>query len=230
MKTSITIAASYRRFITKNQIAALLSAAVLMAGYQQARAGVVVSNLDPAEFGSIGYAEDLGQSVVTGGTPISLTSIEFAQSLGPTDGDSFAVYSRNADGTLGTELFDGFTLTFDSTSNITSATVNGSFSLQAETGYWFVLSNPDSTEWDYTSSPDYSARYGAALPEINTSYSYYEGQAFYFNLSQGAYSGPDLIQVNGQPLSVPEPSTAALIGLACSGALAFLRRQRSLAV
>ena len=189
-----------------------------------------MSNLDPAEFGTIGFAEDLGQSVITGNTPVSLTSIEFAQSDGPTDGDSFAVFSRNADGTVGTELFDDFALTFDSTSGVSSATVDGSFSLQANTGYWFLLSNPDLTEWDYTSDPGYSAQSGAVLPEIDTAYSFYEGTAGYFDLSQGEYSGPDLIQVNGQPLSVPEPSTAALIGLACVGGLNVLRRRRAEAV
>ena len=213
----------------KKQIAAFLSAAVLVVGQQQARAEVIVSNLDPAEFGSAGYGDALGQSVITGGTPVSLTSIEFAQSDGPNPGDSLAVYSRNADGTLGTELFDGFTLTLDSTLGIAFAQVDGSFSLQADTGYWFVLSNPDVTEWDFTSSTGYSTQDGATLPEVDTSYVLYEGTTYYFDLSQGEDSGPDLIQVNGQPLPVPEPSTVAFMGLACSGGLVFLRRRRTLA-
>jgi hypothetical protein len=213
----------------KKQIAAFLAAAVLTGAHQQARAAVIVSNLDPAEFGSTDFATALGQSVITGDITVSLTSVEFAQTSGATSGDSFAVYSRNTDGTLGAELFTGFSLTFDSVSDVTYATVTRSFTLQADTGYWFVLSNPTSTEWDHTSTPGYSSKNGATLPEADTTYTVKGSTASYSNLVGGTNPGPDLIQVNGQALPVPEPSAMVLVGLACAGGSVFWRRRRALA-
>ena len=217
----------------KKQFFALLCAATLGSLAQQARASVVVSNLDPANppFGEI--SPEIGQSLLTGNRPISLTSVQFLQTGGATAGESFAVYSRNADGTLGTSLFTGFTVGFDSASSDSTATVNSgtSFILQANTGYFFVLNGPsgNNISWTYTSSTDYAAAFGATLPNANTAFFSVGGTLSYRSLT-GTNGGPQEFQVNGSALpAVPEPSALAFIGLTLAGGVVVLARRRPVA-
>lgn len=208
----------------KKQIFAILSAVVLSAGAYQASASVVVSNLDPANPAFGENAPTIGEAMLTSNRPISLTSVMFLQTAATND-KSFTVYSRNADGTLGSALFADFTVGFDSTSSVTTATVNGSFTLQANTGYFFVLSSGTTTniEWTYTSSTDYASAFGATLPATNTSFFTTGGTTVYRTLAQG----PQEIQVNGNALpAVPEPSAGMFMGLVFTvGAGAILRRR-----
>ena len=60
-------------------------------------------------------------------------------SSGPTPGETFAVYSRNADGTVGNDLFNDFTLSYDSVSHNTTATATSPFIFQASTSYWLMM-------------------------------------------------------------------------------------------
>ena len=158
----------------------------------------------------------------------TLTSVEFPQTPdGQTSGESFAVYSRNSDGTVGSALFSGFALDFDSTSETTTATVEGSFTLQADTGYFFVLASNsmlNSVEWNYTKDTSYSSAFGATMPDANTSFTSVGTRTNYYSLSS---DGPQVIQVNGAPIAVPEPSAMTFVGLALAGGTVVLARRRS---
>ncbi len=209
----------------KKQLVTLFAVAFTGLMVQQSDASVVVSNLDPANTAFGFNAPEIGQSLLTGSRPISLTSVQFIQTGGLAAGETFSVYSRNTDGSVGSSLFSGFSLSFDSTMDTTTATVTGAFTLQANSGYYFVL-NSNSTsniEWSYTSSTDYAAAFGASLPVTKTSFDSVSGTTVYYNLSDG----PQLIQVNGTALAaVPEPSAYAFMGLALAGGVVLLARRR----
>ena len=214
----------------KQFLAVLFAAALIVAAIPQSRASVVVSNLDPANPAFGFNAPEIGQAMLTGNRPISLTSVMFLQTGGLASGESFAVYSRNTDGTLGTSLFTGFTVGFDSTTDISTATVTGAFTLQANSGYYFVLSSGSSSnvEWSYTSSTDYASAFGATLPATGDSSFDKIGSnpAIYYTLADG----PQEFQVNGTALpAVPEPSALAFIGLALGGGMIVLARRRLVA-
>ena len=212
----------------KNTLATFLSAVVLGLAAQTAHAAVVVSNIDPSTTAFGENSPEIGEALLTGTRPITLTSVEILQTGGAATGESIAVYSRNADGTLGTSLFTSFSLSFDSTTSLTSATVTGAFTLQANTGYFFVLdSNASPTaSWTYTSSTDYAAEFGATLPANDTAFFVAGGALSYRSLS----GGPQEFQVNGTALAaVPEPSTWALTSLALAGGMALLARRRKVA-
>ena len=155
------------------KVAVLLGAALAGLAAHQAQASVVISNLDPANPAFGVNAPEIGQAMLTGNRPISLTSVQFQQTgTSTTSDENFAVYSREADGTLGSQVFNGFTLTLDSTTAVTTATVTSAFTLQANTGYFFVLETrtPANVSWPYTSSTDYAAAFGASIPANNASF------------------------------------------------------------
>ena len=211
----------------KKTLASLLSTALLGIAVQTVHASVVVSNLDPAN-SSIALSDpEIGASLLTGSRAISLTSVIFEQSTGETAGETFSVYSRNADGTLGSPLFTSFSLAYDSTSSDTTATASRAFTLAANTGYWFVLTSSTPATWNYTTSTDYAASFGASLPTTDTSLmaSTVGGNASYYPLA----AGPQLFQVHGSAAAVPEPSTWALTGLALAGGVGLLARRRAVA-
>ena len=216
--------------IMKQHFAIFVLMALLGSMAAQSRAAVVVSNLDPANTAFGFNAPEIGQAMLTGSRPISLTSVMFLQTAGTTAGESVAVYSRNADGTLGTSLFTGFTVGFDSTSDVMTATVSGPFTLQANAGYYFVL-NSNSTanlEWSYTNSTDYASAFGATLPASgDSSFDKIGTTTAYYTLA----AGPQEFQVNGTALAaVPEPTTLAFIGLAMVVGVMVAGRRFRLAV
>ena len=187
-----------------------LCAALLGPVAQRSQASVVIGNLDPSNPAFNLNAPTVGQSILTGNRPISLTSVEFVQTTAPTPGETASVYSRNADGTLGSSLPSAFTLLYDSNSGITTATTSASFTLQANSGYYFVLGSGSTSnlEWSYTSSTDYAAAFGVTIPTTSASF-FTAGNTITYRPLSG---GPQQFQVNGVALAaVPEPSTGALI-------------------
>src|SRR5262249_10346347 len=111
----------------------------LVAGYQEVRAGTIVSTLSLSNDGTF-PGEQVGAAIQIGSTPIDLTSVVLTQApFGVTSGETFAVFSRNADGTVGSSLFNDFTLSSDSASGNTTATANSSFAFQANTSYWLMI-------------------------------------------------------------------------------------------
>ena len=213
----------------KKTFVTLLSTALLGLAVQSAHASVVVSNLDPSNIDLGLNGSSIGQATLIGARPVSLTSVQFLQTAGITTGESLAVYARNADGTVGSPLFASFTLSYDPTMDVTTAMLSGAFTLQANSGYYFVLNSNSTTnaEWNYTNTTDYASAFGASLPATgDDSFSTMRGTTAYYTLAQG----PQQFQVNGIALAaVPEPSTWALTGLALAGGVVWLARRRAVA-
>ncbi len=207
----------------KKQFAAFLFAALFGVMVQPARAAVVVSNLDPNNPAFGLNSPEIGQAILNGSRTLSLTSVQFDQTAGLTAGETVSIFSRNVDGTLGTSLFSGFSVGFNATSTVTTATPTSTFILSPNTGYYFVLNSGSSTnlEWTYTSSTDYAAAFGATIPAADSSVYFTGATAVYRSLA----AGPQMFQVNAA--AVPEPTVSTLAGLALvGGGLALIRRRR----
>jgi hypothetical protein len=197
-------------------------------GFDMARAGVVVNTLDqPYEGPSPG--EQVGAAIQIGSTPISLTSVIYTEafSAGPMPGETFAVFSRNADGTVGNSLFNAFTLTYDSTTQNTTALAISPFTLQANTSYWLMMLETPGTfgDWDNSSSSAYMSSFGVTLPDQNASVAFFDGSYTYYSASDGL----QLFQLNGTPAipAIPEPSALTLAATGGSVVLgAFWLRRR----
>jgi hypothetical protein len=195
-------------------------------GLGESRAGIVVSTLDLPDDGTF-PGEQVGAAIQIGSTPISLESIVYLQafSLGPAPGETFAIFSRNADGTVGSSLFDAFTLNFDMTTFTTTATATSPFTFQANTSYWLMMVETPGVfgDWDNSLSFTYTSAFGVTIPDQNTSVSFFSGTVQYLNASDGL----QIFQVNGS--AIPEPSTLALAlaGSPVVVGICWLRRRRS---
>jgi hypothetical protein len=203
---------------------------VLLGSYPAVHAGVIVSTLNLHNDGP--FPGDLvGAAIQIDSTPISLTSVVYTEafSQGPTKGETFAIFSRNADGTVGTSLFGDFTLSYDSVSQNTTATANSPFIFGANTSYWLMMVETPGTfgDWDSSNSfTPYTSAFGVTIPDTNTSFADVPGLGTqYLDANQGL----QLFQVNGNALAaVPEPPALALAatgGAVLLGA-SWLRRRR----
>lgn len=216
----------------------ILSSAALTVGFclcaPQADADVVlVSNETASIAGEMGGTL-VGEAISDGATPFYLTSIS-AEIYGAYVNSpvSFSVYSRNADGTLGSLLDSASSLSYTQTRTTTptigpypTGVLTASFSdymLQANTSYWLVIATPNSPyiNWEYTVSRSYTKSNGVTLPSADNSFYQYNGVNTYYPLSDG----PLLLQVDGL-LSVPEPRTLTLLGAGLAG-LGVVRRRTS---
>src|SRR5262249_44014697 len=173
-----------------------------------------------------------GAAIQIGSTPISLTSIIYTQffSTGPTPGETFAIFSRNADGTVGSSLFDAFALTYDSATGNTTATATSPFTFQANTSYWLMMVETPGTfgDWDNSLSSTYSSAFGVTIPDQNASVTFIpdEGGYLYANADEGL----QLFQLNGTPASTAIPEPWALVQATTGAAVVVgasrLRRRR----
>jgi hypothetical protein len=193
------------------------------------RAGSVVSTLSLPFEGTF-PGEQVGAAIQIGSTPILLQSVVYSEifSFGPTPGETFAIFSRNADGTVGSLLFNAFTLSFDGRA-LTTATATAPFVFQADTSYWLVMVETPGTlgDWDNAqafsdvSSITYSSAFGVTIPLTNASFSFFDGSYTYID----AVDGLQLFEVIGVP--IPEPP--GLVQALCGGAIAagglWLRRR-----
>jgi hypothetical protein len=212
----------------------VLGGCALLASCQEAHAGVVVSTLALPNNGP-GPGDLVGAAIQIGSTPISLTSVVYNETFsnGPTSGETFAIFSRNSDGTVGTSLFTDFTLSFDNTSKNTTATATAPFTFLANTSYWLMMVETPGTfgDWDISNSFTYTSNFGVTIPDTKASFSNVPGTGsgtgpMYFDANQGL----QLFQLNGNPAgaSVPEPSALALAATGHAVVLAaiWLRRCR----
>jgi len=210
----------------------------LAVGHQEVRAGVVVNTLDLSNDGTF-PGEQVGAAIQIGSTPIDLTDVVFSQAqFGLASGESFAIFSRNADGTVGTSQFTDFTLSHDSTSGNTTATANSPFTFQANTSYWLMMlvqQTPGSPlenlgDWDNSLAFSYTSNFGVTIPDTNTSVAFFIDPDTnipgyqYANLTDGL----QLFQVNGtaRGAAVPEPSALTLAGTAALAGLGLWARRR----
>jgi hypothetical protein len=217
----------FQRSVRRDLVAlVVLVGWVVAVGFPEAHAGVVVSTLDLPNDGP--FPGDLvGAAIQIGDTPISLTSVVYTEAFsgGPTLGETFAIFSRNADGTVGSSLFTGFTLSYDSSSQNTTATATSPFTFQANTSYWLMMVETPGTfgDWDSSLSFTYTSAFGVTIPDTNASFSDVPGTGpgtgpTYLNASDGL----QLFQLNGNPAtgSVPEPT--ALLLAATGGMIVLL--------
>jgi hypothetical protein len=187
------------------------------------RAAVVITNLSQPNLNDLSTGPQVGAAILIGSTPINLDSIQINQSgTGARAAQTFAVYSRNGDGTVGSSLFSDFSLSFDSPSGIDTATANSPFQFAANTGYWLMLISPDSgnVNWNFTQSPTYTASFGVSMPTVDTSTVFHSNtsQYQYFNLADG----PQFVQVNGTA-AAPEPASTCALAIVAAAVLARRR-------
>src|SRR5271165_1560287 len=163
---------SIKRFVRRGSVAVfILTGCTLMVDFSEVRAGVIVSTLGLSNDGPY-PGEQVGAAIQIGSTPISLSSVLYTEgfSSGPTLGETFAVYSRNADGTLGSSLFTDFSLSYNSGSLNTTATATAPFTLQANTSYWLMMIEIPGTfgDWDSSLAFTYTSTFGVSIPTTNT--------------------------------------------------------------
>jgi hypothetical protein len=213
-----------------------LGAWVMPTGLPEVRAGSVVSTLDLSNDGTF-PGEQVGAAIQIGSTPIGLTDVVFTQArFGLASGESFAIFSRNADGTVGSPLFSDFALSHDGGSGNTTATATSPFTFQADTSYWLMMlvQQGSGTEtfgdWDNSLSFSYTSSFGVTIPETNTSVAFFIDPDtnipgyHYADLTDGL----QLFQVNGTSggAAVAEPSALALAGTAALAGLGLWARRR----
>lgn len=203
-------------------------------GVASARGDILVSNLTATQANADTVSGQSAQGFVTGGSAWTVSSIEAA--LGGVGGDPNAI---NASATLYASKVVGGVDTPDTSTALatfsfpaldigylsrTFTPTTSELVLQANTEYWFVLNNLKGTaapfQWVYTKDTTSGSSYGGLLTTLRTSS---DGGASW---SSPADSYSYLLQVNGAPLSVPEPSTLAISALGFLMILALEHRLR----
>jgi hypothetical protein len=225
---------SYRKSLmhAARRFAAFAITMTLLGSFATARAGMVtvLTNLDQQPQPT-GASPLIGQSFIAGASDQMLYGVrmQLDPATPPSSSIMLEVEARNIDGTLGQTLFSDFTSSYDQRSGVATFLANAPFSLQANTGYWLVLSDPTAgdVKWAFTTSQVYQSKLGYGLPSFNTSYYSDDGQgnARYYQPSDG----PQMFELM-TIIAVPEPSSLVQL----SGTLAFaalainFQRRRSL--
>jgi hypothetical protein len=189
-------------------------AAMLLASFGQAHAGVVVSNLSETQHGGStiygsGPPQEYAQQFTTGSQSVTLASIEVP--LGAASGTftPSAELVQDNSGVPGSTALTTFTIPTISTSTtkpypVETLTPTSSVVLSADTTYWLILSATGTGDfkWGYTYSTTFTGP--GSLGDYATSQN--GGSTW---KTYPFSEGPELIQVN----SVPEPSSLALMAL-----------------
>jgi hypothetical protein len=191
-------------------------------------ADVVISDLSNPS-GGYGQADEFGQSFINGTVAEVIKSIQIEATFGAVPGESLTLNARNADGTVGAQLFAFNSGSYDSSTLLDTFTPTGTATLSAGTGYFVVLHGVSGNQpyWDFaTPHPASTSDTGSTLPATNDWFITAGGSTTYGNLADGPY----LLQVNGTPAvaSVPEPSSLGVIGLAGLAGLGYAWRRRRL--
>ena len=126
----------------------------------------------------------------------------------------------NNDGTVGAPVFTNFSLSDGGSSGQTEADVNSAFVLLPNTEYFFSVTAPSTTAWQYTTNQGYNSSLGVTLPTNDVAYKIVGGTTTYFSLA----NGPQLIYVEAN--AVPEPSSLCLLAVVGIGACLYVRRSR----
>ena len=182
--------------------------AVVLALAATTRAETLLDNLGPEDFHTAGGGAQVGGAIQVGSTPVAISTVQFHQFFTGgyrfTPGQTFAIHSRNADGTVGAVLFSDFTVEDGGTTLLTRAIANSAVVLQANTGYWLVLSAPPDEEvviWNFTKSSAYNSAFDVTIPPQRASFYRENGQNYYFALTEG----PQELRVTGSAVTPPAP-------------------------
>jgi hypothetical protein len=189
-------------------------------------ADVVISDLSNPS-GGYGQADEQGQAFVNGTVAEVVKSIQIYATFGTVPGESLTLNARNADGTVGSQLFTFNAGSYNPATLLDTFTPTGTATLSAGTGYFVVLHGTPGNQpyWDF--APPHSSSTsdnGSTLPPTNTWFLTANGSTTYGALADGA----NLFQVNGTPAATgtPEPSTLGVTGLACLVGLGHAWRRR----
>ena len=191
------------------------------------RADVVITNENQSNVGDIwGPDKQVGVAILVAGTAINVTRVEMSQvNFGTTADETFGIYARNADGTLGSLVYSDFTMSVPSNSGIATGTANSPMVLAPNTSYWLAMNSGASgapINVDSTRSTGFTASFGVTLPNDNHVVTIDPGDGSGSEYGPASVS-PPIFQINGT--AVPEPSSVALLGIASIIGLLCSRRR-----
>jgi hypothetical protein len=197
---------------------ALLAAALLVLFAGNAMAGVVfdLSPTNNVTFRSPGAGSGVGQGVLVGATGITITDMAFYLNM-PSGGDlKFMIWDSTDANLLFSSVLSGVGLS-EIPSWVSSSPF--SFTLQANTEYWFGIIADNNVDVGYISTPiGYSANGLTADTGGNSNYSTFANPTFYNK--GGAEIG---LQLSGG--GVPEPGSIFLLGSGVLALAGILRRK-----
>jgi len=209
--------------------AAFCGAIFTVAPHARATPTYTVSNLDQ----SVAAYEDrpfIGQSILTGSSATTFDSFTISDPSAPAD-PKLEIEARNSDGTEGATLYTIDAADSSYSSGLLTFTAPTSFTLAANTGYWFVFSDPGVfVKWNYTLSSTYTSSSGFTVPSADD-YSNGlgdNGATNYGSIVSGAYLFGLVTSPVAAPAS-PEPGTFAMAALALPalGFWAWKKRSRA---
>lgn len=193
------------------------------------QADVIFSNLGPGDTFSAGGRILQGESVGTignvdqassftvGGTSYLLDSLELGVNLtaaGPLD----VILAADNGGEPGAEL-ETISLNLGTGEQLAFAAAAGTTTLDANTTYWVIADAQGSLDggWRFNTTGDVGLTAGRSASVGSTNYGDWN-----LRPDDDRYA----LRVQGAPVEIPEPTTAALLGLAGLGAVALQLRKR----
>jgi len=197
------------------RLARFTIALTMLVGLSQARADMVLlNNLDQVAQ-TTAMSTFVGQSFIAGtAEPLHGAQMQLSANTPPSSQIRLEVESRTASGTVGLTLFSNFSSSYNSTSGLITFLADSPFTMQANTGYWLVLSDSTkgSVNWEFTASQIYQSNYGYGLPSYDTSYYSTQDNGMGISTYYQPSDGPQMFDLITVPASVPEPSSLVLLG------------------